>query len=342
MGAPAPLPASSTRPRSNPRICPPRPTRLPSLPPPARARAEHASTEGRGGGARDGPVFHVRGLCVATIYTTIPAVVRVAAGALGVSSVATALARGGGGGALPPGASQRCQVQSLLVLYGLPRLLCGSIIAHELTHAYVSSCRAVAVARARLLGGGRQRGARPAARPLGAGGASGATSRGPEPRSPPYLPNPTTPHRPPAPARQTPLPGSPQSHHSPLAPGPTPYTHTPQKLQIRMQNVAQLDPQLEEGLCQVGRWGGAGGWAGRPGRGALLLCHPLFHPKHNHHPSPFKTLPPPFSHQPPSPPNPSTRPNPPPQLMAYLWLESQDHAAKRAGPEQERLASYLA
>ncbi|GBF95244.1 hypothetical protein Rsub_08275 [Raphidocelis subcapitata] len=142
----------------------------------------HASQEGRAGGA-EGPVFHVRGLCVATIYTTIPAVMRIAAGGLGVSSVATALA-GGAGGALPPGVSQRCQVQSLLVLYGLPRLLCGSIIAHELTHAY-----------------------------------------------------------------------------------------------IRMQNVARLDPQLEEGLCQ---------------------------------------------------------------LMAYLWIESQDHAARRAGPEQERLASYLA
>lgn len=29
------------------------------------------------------------------------------------------------------------------------------------------------------------------------------------------------------------------------------------------------------------------------------------------------------------------------QLMAYLWLESQDYAAKRAGPEQERFAAYL-
>jgi hypothetical protein len=29
------------------------------------------------------------------------------------------------------------------------------------------------------------------------------------------------------------------------------------------------------------------------------------------------------------------------QLMAYLWLESQDYEAKKAGPEQERLVSYL-
>lgn len=56
----------------------------------------------------------------------------------GVSSVATAL----GGGPLPPGATQRVSVQSLLVLYGLPRLLCGSIVAHELTHAWVSGRRA--------------------------------------------------------------------------------------------------------------------------------------------------------------------------------------------------------
>lgn len=141
---------------------------------------DHASRETGRRRDEDGPVFHVRGLCVATVYTTIPSIVRIGQG-LGVNSIRTALS--GVPGALPPGASQRCSVQSLLVLYGLPRLLCGSIIAHELTHAWV-----------------------------------------------------------------------------------------------KMQNVAHLDTQIEEGLCQ---------------------------------------------------------------LMAYLWLESQDRDARRQGPEHERMLSYL-
>ncbi|KAI8473875.1 MAG: hypothetical protein J3K34DRAFT_466141 [Monoraphidium minutum] len=140
---------------------------------------DHASRETGRRRGEDGPVFHVRGLCVATVYTSIPAVMRIGGG-FGVNSIQTALARGG---PLPPGATQRVSVQSLLVLYGLPRLLCGSIVAHELTHAW-----------------------------------------------------------------------------------------------IRMQNVASIDPHVEEGLCQ---------------------------------------------------------------LMAYLWLEAQDHGARAAGPGQERLVSYF-
>lgn len=50
------------------------------------------------------------------------------ASALGVSSVRTQLSA-------PP--QQRCSVSAMLVLYGLPRLLAGSIIAHELMHAYL-------------------------------------------------------------------------------------------------------------------------------------------------------------------------------------------------------------
>lgn len=29
------------------------------------------------------------------------------------------------------------------------------------------------------------------------------------------------------------------------------------------------------------------------------------------------------------------------QLMAYLWLEAQAHAASRQGPEAEKMLSYL-
>jgi hypothetical protein len=32
---------------------------------------------------------------------------------------------------------QHCSVSALLVMYGLPRLLLGSIVAHELMHAYL-------------------------------------------------------------------------------------------------------------------------------------------------------------------------------------------------------------
>lgn len=65
-----------------------------------------------------GPVFHVRGLTLATVYRSIPSIVRAVGGqgGLGVSSVATAL----------PGAERvMCDVSAILVLYGLPRLLTG-------------------------------------------------------------------------------------------------------------------------------------------------------------------------------------------------------------------------
>eukprot|EP00775_Hariotina_reticulata_P004383 gene4383-4637_t len=82
------------------------------------------------GGAAGLPVFHVRGLCVAHVYNTIPSVVRAVNGGLqaAVSSISTPLM---------PLQEQRCSVSVLLVMYGLPRLLIGSIIAHELMHAYL-------------------------------------------------------------------------------------------------------------------------------------------------------------------------------------------------------------
>lgn len=47
----------------------------------------------------------------------------------GVSSISTALAH--------LMQQQHCTVSVLLVMYGLPRLLIGSIVAHELMHAYL-------------------------------------------------------------------------------------------------------------------------------------------------------------------------------------------------------------
>jgi hypothetical protein len=62
--------------------------------------------------------------------STIPSVMRVLTGGVqaAVSSVSTSLS---------PLQEQRCSVSVLLVMYGLPRLLTGSIIAHELMHAYL-------------------------------------------------------------------------------------------------------------------------------------------------------------------------------------------------------------
>jgi hypothetical protein len=57
-------------------------------------------------------------------------VVRAWGGSAGaVSSISTALA--------PLMQQQTCTVSVLLVMYGLPRLLIGSIVAHELMHAYL-------------------------------------------------------------------------------------------------------------------------------------------------------------------------------------------------------------
>jgi hypothetical protein len=65
---------------------------------------------------------------------SIPTIIRSAGNVLGFNTIAHAF---DANGPLPAGAEQHCKVQSILVLYGLPRLLCGSIVAHELTHAWV-------------------------------------------------------------------------------------------------------------------------------------------------------------------------------------------------------------
>eukprot|EP00198_Chlamydomonas_reinhardtii_P013404 XP_001702741.1 metalloprotease [Chlamydomonas reinhardtii] len=93
---------------------------------------EHAAREGRDDSA-GAPMFHVRGLCVATVYTSIPSIRRGSGGVL--HTIATALSQSAA--AALGGGSVRCDVKCILLLYGLPRLLTGSIMAHELMHAWL-------------------------------------------------------------------------------------------------------------------------------------------------------------------------------------------------------------
>ncbi|KXZ56176.1 hypothetical protein GPECTOR_1g151 [Gonium pectorale] len=101
---------------------------------------EHATAEGRDD-SEGAPVFHVRGLCVAQVYSHIPAILRGLGG--GLRSVATAVSPTASPTAFCSPASStgpqraHCHVSTLLLLYGLPRLLSGSIMAHELMHAWL-------------------------------------------------------------------------------------------------------------------------------------------------------------------------------------------------------------
>jgi Protein DA1 len=112
----------------------PHPYRPPLLLVESAVLDEYAAREGRSVSGDDGhaPMFSVRGLCVAHVYMSIPSVVRAAVAGAGwdVGSVASQLAA-------PAPGSARCTVSALLVMYGLPRLLLGSIVAHELMHAYL-------------------------------------------------------------------------------------------------------------------------------------------------------------------------------------------------------------
>lgn len=81
----------------------------------------------REGGRADGPRFHVRGLTLSEMYMNIPSVVRntLAGPQLNVGHQLTSVQRA------------HCNVTAILVIYGLPRLLTGAIIAHELMHAWL-------------------------------------------------------------------------------------------------------------------------------------------------------------------------------------------------------------
>ena len=74
-----------------------------------------------------GPVFHTRGLCLTEIHQRVRTVVQ-----------------SGGGGRpwfVTPEVVQipetRATVTAILVLFGMPRLLTGSVLAHELMHAWI-------------------------------------------------------------------------------------------------------------------------------------------------------------------------------------------------------------
>lgn len=90
---------------------------------------EATSREASGGNARgDGPIFHTRGLCL-TEYSQMISTVRW--GGLGVWGLGTL-----GREEVHVGPT-RCEITAILVLYGLPWLLTGSILAHEVMHAWL-------------------------------------------------------------------------------------------------------------------------------------------------------------------------------------------------------------
>jgi len=76
---------------------------------------------------RQGPVFHTRGLCLSEIHHRVTTVRRAAPGGLRWLVVPEEVH-------IP---STTARVTAILVLFGMPRLLTGSIIAHELMHAWL-------------------------------------------------------------------------------------------------------------------------------------------------------------------------------------------------------------
>lgn len=103
------------------------PHRAPMILVDSKTLHEYSDMEGKDS-RTGGPIFHVRGLCLATVYRSIPSIIRSGGGhGLQVSSISTLLDR----------ATTSCSVSAILVLYGLPRLLTGCILAHELMHAWL-------------------------------------------------------------------------------------------------------------------------------------------------------------------------------------------------------------
>eukprot|EP00798_Chlamydomonas_sp_ICE-L_P001389 gene1389-32758_t len=108
---------------------------LPSRPPlmlvDGKTLKQHAGKEGRAT-TLGGPIFHVRGLTLSKIHRTV------------VNTVRGGMNKGGKGYSvrqlavsLPSVKNIKCTVSAILVYSGFPRLLSGSIIAHELLHAYL-------------------------------------------------------------------------------------------------------------------------------------------------------------------------------------------------------------
>eukprot|EP00192_Tetraselmis_astigmatica_P003343 CAMPEP_0117666978 /NCGR_PEP_ID=MMETSP0804-20121206/10688_1 /TAXON_ID=1074897 /ORGANISM="Tetraselmis astigmatica, Strain CCMP880" /LENGTH=535 /DNA_ID=CAMNT_0005474607 /DNA_START=220 /DNA_END=1824 /DNA_ORIENTATION=- len=75
---------------------------------------------------RQGPVFHTRGLCLTEIYTQVHPVYRAAGGSSWqVRSQEMTMPK------------SHARITAILVMFGLPRLLTGSILAHEVMHAWI-------------------------------------------------------------------------------------------------------------------------------------------------------------------------------------------------------------
>ncbi|KAL4528678.1 hypothetical protein Ndes2437A_g03227 [Nannochloris sp. 'desiccata'] len=80
--------------------------------------ALNTATDQQGANRTDGPIFHTRGLCLTEYSQTIRTSVW-----LGITSEVKG--------------PKKCTVTAILVLSGLPRLLTGCILAHELMHAWL-------------------------------------------------------------------------------------------------------------------------------------------------------------------------------------------------------------
>ncbi|KAK9863197.1 hypothetical protein WJX84_000665 [Apatococcus fuscideae] len=89
------------------------------------AKGRHGSGPMSGSSSSAGATFHTRGLTMTEHHRTIRTVVR-GSGPFNVVPQVTHI----------PG-EERCTVTAILVLYGLPRLLTGSILAHEVMHAWL-------------------------------------------------------------------------------------------------------------------------------------------------------------------------------------------------------------
>jgi hypothetical protein len=105
---------------------------------PPLALVENAALNDAQGGARQGPVFHTRGVCLAESYQQFYSTHRTGFLGLlmGMDGGSPPSSSSSSGPMVPAGPVQH-RVTAILVLHGLPRLLTGSIIAHECMHAWL-------------------------------------------------------------------------------------------------------------------------------------------------------------------------------------------------------------
>jgi hypothetical protein len=104
------------------------PTRPPLLLVESAALNEASHTDKGPCGKKDGPVFHTRGLTLSEEHRSIRTVVGSRRDGNRLISIVPQFSTV---------ADSRWEVTALLVLYGLPWLLTGSILAHEVMHAWL-------------------------------------------------------------------------------------------------------------------------------------------------------------------------------------------------------------